>query len=74
MIRFTLDETQPDWHGYVYAILLFVAALVQSLLLQQYFQRCLTIGMNVRTAIISAVYSKVSAGTLYSESAGSICC
>ena len=59
MIRFTEDETQPDWHGYFYTFLLFVTALVQSLLLHQYFHRAFVVGMRVRTAVIAAVYNKV---------------
>ena len=60
MIRFTQDDSQPDWHGYLYAVLMFVAASLQSLFLQQYFYRCKVIGMNIRTSIIATVYSKVS--------------
>ena len=59
MIQFTKDETQPDWHGYVYTALLFVTALVQSLFLHQYFHRAFVVGMRVRTAVIAAVYNKV---------------
>ena len=59
MIRFTEDESEPSWKGYFYAVLLFVAAVVQSLLLHQYFHRCFTVGMRMRTAIVAAVYQKV---------------
>ena len=59
MIGFTKDQTQPDWYGYFYAILLFLAAVVQSLFLHQYFHRCFIVGMRIRTAIIAAVYKKV---------------
>ena len=60
MINFTKNESDPDWHGYVYAVLLFLTAVVQSLFLHQYFHRCFTIGMRIRTAIIAAVYNKVA--------------
>ena len=59
MINFTKNESDPDWHGYVYAVLLFLTAVIQSLFLHQYFHRCFTIGMRIRTAIIAAVYNKV---------------
>lgn len=49
------------WEGYLYAVLLFVVALLQSIFLQQYFQRCFVLGMKVRTAIMAAVYKKVKA-------------
>ncbi|XP_078462060.1 ATP-binding cassette sub-family C member 2-like [Lampetra planeri] len=58
LIGFTEDQNVMEWKGYFYAILLFVTALVQSLLLQQYFQRCFLFGMRVRTAVIGAVYKK----------------
>ncbi|XP_065815553.1 canalicular multispecific organic anion transporter 1 isoform X2 [Labrus bergylta] len=58
MISFTHDQTRHTWEGYVYAVLLLVVAILQSLFLQQYFQRCFVLGMKVRTAIMAAVYKK----------------
>ncbi|KAM9344970.1 ATP-binding cassette sub-family C member 2 [Symphorus nematophorus] len=58
MITFTQDKNSYAWEGYVYAVLLLVVALLQSLFLQQYFQRCFVLGMKVRTAIMAAVYKK----------------
>ncbi|XP_034407618.1 canalicular multispecific organic anion transporter 1 isoform X2 [Cyclopterus lumpus] len=46
------------WEGYLYAVLLLLVAILQSLVLQQYFQRCFVLGMKVRTAITAAVYKK----------------
>ena len=60
MIQFTKDETQPDWHGYFYTVLLFLTAMIQSLFLHQYFHRTFTVGMRVKTAVIAAVYNKVT--------------
>jgi ABC-type bacteriocin/lantibiotic exporter with double-glycine peptidase domain len=75
MIQFTKDETQPDWHGYFYTVLLFLIAMIQSLFLHQYFHRAFTIGMRVKTAVIAAVYNKVtqyfksrSASTIFNSS------
>lgn len=62
MITFTEDSSVPDWKGYTYAFLLFATAVVQSLLLHQYFHRCFVVGMRIRTAVISAVYNKVCVG------------
>lgn len=59
MISFTQDKSYFLWEGYLYAVLLFVVALLQSIFLQQYFQRCFVLGMKVRTAIMAAVYKKV---------------
>ncbi|XP_048464738.1 canalicular multispecific organic anion transporter 1 isoform X1 [Rhincodon typus] len=58
MVSFTEDMSVYQWMGYLYAVLLFVVALFQSLLLQQYFQCCFLLGMRVRTAITAAVYKK----------------
>ncbi|CAL8283935.1 unnamed protein product [Arctogadus glacialis] len=58
MISFTKNEEAPDWHGYMYAVLLVLVAVLQSLFLQQYFQRCFVLGMKVRTSIMAAVYKK----------------
>lgn len=61
MISFTQDKSSYAWEGYLYAVLLLVVAILQSLFLQQYFQRCFVLGMKVRTAIMAAVYKKVIA-------------
>lgn len=61
MISFTENKFSYNWEGYLYAVLLFLVALLQSLFLQQYFQRCFLLGMKVRTAIMAAVYKKVKA-------------
>lgn len=61
MVSFTEDKSSFNWEGYMYAVLLFVVALLQSLFLQQYFQQCFVLGMKVRTAIMAAVYKKVKA-------------
>lgn len=58
MIDFTQDKSRYSWEGYLYAVLLLAVAIVQSLFLQQYFQRCFVLGMKVRTAIMAAVYKK----------------
>ena len=59
MISFTQDENEPDWKGYLYAALLFFTAVIQSLFLHQYFHRCFTLGLRIRSAIVAAVYKKV---------------
>ena len=60
MINFTKSSSEPGWRGYFYAVLLLLVGLVQSLFLQQYFHHCLVVGMRMRTAVIAAVYNKVS--------------
>uniref|UniRef100_A0A3Q2TZ47 ABC-type glutathione-S-conjugate transporter n=1 Tax=Fundulus heteroclitus TaxID=8078 RepID=A0A3Q2TZ47_FUNHE len=58
MISFTQDKSRYAWEGYLYAVLLLLVALLQSLFLQQYFQRCFVLGMKVRAALMAAVYKK----------------
>ncbi|XP_069756348.1 ATP-binding cassette sub-family C member 2 isoform X2 [Narcine bancroftii] len=58
MVSFTEDPSIYTWKGYLYAVLLFLLAFIQSVLLQQYFQCCFLLGMRVRTAITAAVYKK----------------
>ncbi|XP_039402379.1 canalicular multispecific organic anion transporter 1 isoform X3 [Mauremys reevesii] len=58
LISFVADPTAYAWQGYLYALLLFVTALVQSICLQQYFQLCFLLGMSLRTALMAAVYKK----------------
>ncbi|KYO26377.1 hypothetical protein Y1Q_0016954 [Alligator mississippiensis] len=58
LIAFVADPGAFAWQGYLYAVLLFVAALAQSFCLQQYFQLCFSLGLSVRTALMAAVYKK----------------
>ncbi|KAM6956767.1 ATP-binding cassette sub-family C member 2 [Aplochiton taeniatus] len=58
LIAFTQDKSIHAWTGYLYAVLLVLVTILQSLFLQQYFQRCFVLGMRVRTAITDAVYKK----------------
>uniref|UniRef100_A0A8C5WWI1 ABC-type glutathione-S-conjugate transporter n=1 Tax=Laticauda laticaudata TaxID=8630 RepID=A0A8C5WWI1_LATLA len=58
IINFVSDPEAYLWQGYVFAVLLFLTALVQSLCLQQYFQLCFEVGMNLRTSLVAAIYKK----------------
>ena len=51
-------EPQPLWKGIMYAVLLFLVASVQTIILGQYFQRMFIVGLRIRTALISAIYRK----------------
>jgi len=59
LIAFIHDRTQMVWRGYLYTIMLFVVAFVQSMMLHQYFHRCMVVGMRIRSALVAAVYKKV---------------
>ncbi|XP_061083740.1 ATP-binding cassette sub-family C member 2-like [Conger conger] len=58
LITFSEDMTIYTWKGYLYTVLLLLVNILQSLFLQQYFQRCFVLGTHVRTAITAAVYKK----------------
>ncbi|KAM6182924.1 ATP-binding cassette sub-family C member 2 [Erethizon dorsatum] len=58
LIAFGSDYDSYVWAGYLYAILLFVVSLIQSLCLQSYFELCFMLGMSVRTTIMASVYKK----------------
>ncbi|KAH8862468.1 Canalicular multispecific organic anion transporter 2 [Schistosoma japonicum] len=51
-------DSEPIWHGYLYAIAIFIDTSVQSLILQSYFHVVFNLGMNIKTAITAAVYRK----------------
>ncbi|XP_058980629.1 multidrug resistance-associated protein 1 isoform X7 [Musca domestica] len=52
------DEKQPQWKGIFYAVLLFLLAAVQTIILGQYFHRMFIVGLRIRTALINAIYRK----------------
>ncbi|KFV57602.1 Canalicular multispecific organic anion transporter 1, partial [Tyto alba] len=58
LIAFVSDEESFAWQGYLYAVLLFLTALIQSLCLQQYFSLCFQLGIKVRASLIAAIYKK----------------
>ncbi|KAM9837505.1 ATP-binding cassette sub-family C member 3 isoform 2-T2 [Aulostomus maculatus] len=58
LISFTKQKGVPDWWGYSLAFLMFFTAFLQTLILHQHFQYCFVTGMNVRTAVIGAIYRK----------------
>lgn len=53
-----IDGRQPLWKGIFYAVLLFLVASFQTLILAQYFQRMFLVGLRIRTALIGAIYKK----------------
>ena len=59
LIEFTTHKEEPSWKGYLYAVLMFTVPLIQSILEHQHFHEVFRIGMQMRTAIIAAVYKKV---------------
>uniref|UniRef100_A0A3Q4MRH7 ABC-type glutathione-S-conjugate transporter n=1 Tax=Neolamprologus brichardi TaxID=32507 RepID=A0A3Q4MRH7_NEOBR len=58
LILFIKAKDVPNWWGYTLACLMFFTALLQTLILHHQFQYCFVTGMNVRTAVIGAIYRK----------------
>merc|ERR1712054_51309 len=58
LIDFVGDEHAPLWHGIAWAFGIFLASLVQSIAMAQYFYRGFKLGMNVNSAVTTAVYQK----------------
>ncbi|EJD44880.1 metal resistance protein ycf1 [Auricularia subglabra TFB-10046 SS5] len=52
------DEPVPLLQGFAIAGLMFLAALTQTAILHQYFQRCFETGMRVRAGLVRALYAK----------------
>ncbi|XP_071568158.1 multidrug resistance-associated protein 1 isoform X5 [Temnothorax nylanderi] len=57
LIDFTEGE-EPMWKGYFYSALLLLTAILQTLVLSQYFHRMFLVGLRIRTALIAAIYRK----------------
>ncbi|XP_065205465.1 multidrug resistance-associated protein 1-like [Planococcus citri] len=57
LIDFAGSE-EPMWKGYFYATSLFVAGVIQTLLSAQYQDVMYTIGIQIRTCLISIIYKK----------------
>ncbi|KAE9550241.1 hypothetical protein FO519_006539 [Halicephalobus sp. NKZ332] len=58
LINFVEDRTQPMWVGVGLSIIMFTVALVQSMILHQYFHNMFRLGMNIRSVLTSVVYRK----------------
>ncbi|KAL2911652.1 hypothetical protein HK105_208860 [Polyrhizophydium stewartii] len=51
-------EPMPIYRGFVIAFCMLGAALLQTIMLHQYFHVCLITGMRIRSSIVTAVYRK----------------
>ena len=55
-----IEAAGQQWKGYVYASSFFVTTFLGSILFNQNFHIGMSLGMRVKSALISAVYKKVS--------------
>ncbi len=59
LLAFIEDPLVPLWQGVVLSLAMFLTAMVQSMILHQYFHRMFRLGMNIRAVLTSAVFCKV---------------
>ncbi|KAJ1439399.1 pdr transporter [Ochromonadaceae sp. CCMP2298] len=75
LINFLEDPEAPLQTGLLYVLGLFLANLVMSICLRQYFWWCYRVGMNLRSSVVTAVYSKalvISVAALSRKTLGEI--
>ncbi|KFQ72303.1 Canalicular multispecific organic anion transporter 2, partial [Phaethon lepturus] len=58
LISFIKDKDAPAWWGFLIAALMFICAVLQTLILHQHFQYCFVTGMRLRTGITGVIYRK----------------
>nr|CAB3219628.1 multidrug resistance-associated protein 1-like [Phallusia mammillata] len=58
LISFTAQDV-PLWQGYFWAISLFVAVTIWTIILQQHMYICASVGMKLRSALIGSIYRKI---------------
>ena len=60
IVEFIDDRDQRElWEGLLYAAGMFVVAIFQTLVIQQYFKVVMVAGLKIRTAVLGIVYKKV---------------
>ncbi|KAM3726825.1 Multidrug resistance-associated protein [Dirofilaria immitis] len=58
LISYIEDLKRPLWMGITISFSMFMVALIQSMILHQYFHKMFMLGMNVRSVLTNAVYVK----------------
>ncbi|NWZ46621.1 MRP3 protein, partial [Haliaeetus albicilla] len=58
LISFIKNKDAPAWWGFLIAALMFICAVLQTLILHQHFQYCFVTGMRLRTGITGVIYRK----------------
>ncbi|XP_059720647.1 ATP-binding cassette sub-family C member 3 isoform X1 [Haemorhous mexicanus] len=58
LIGFIKNKDAPAWWGFLIAVLMFICAVLQTLILHQHFQYCFVTGMRLRTGITGVIYRK----------------
>ncbi|CAL8077701.1 unnamed protein product [Calicophoron daubneyi] len=58
LLRFLASHNAPLWQGYAIAMSMLVAGLINTVVDQQGYYGCLSLGVSVRSALTAAVYRK----------------
>ncbi|NXK95917.1 MRP3 protein, partial [Formicarius rufipectus] len=58
LIGFIKNKDAPAWWGFLIAALMFVCAVLQTLVLHQHFHYCIVTGMRLKTGITGVIYRK----------------
>ncbi|XP_052813608.1 multidrug resistance-associated protein 1-like isoform X2 [Mya arenaria] len=58
LIDFAEDSDQPQWKGYVYSAGFIVVIILQSLFFHNMTHKTMTLGIRVRSALISSIFKK----------------
>lgn len=65
------EKSPPLFEGFFIAAIMFIAAVVQTITLHQYFQRAFETGMRVRAGLVTCIFSKALALSNDARGAGS---
>lgn len=52
------SNPEPLWKGLMYSILMFIVVSVQTIVINQYYQRMFIVALHIRTALINSIYRK----------------
>ncbi|KFV63671.1 Canalicular multispecific organic anion transporter 2, partial [Dryobates pubescens] len=58
LISFIKNKDAPAWWGFLIAALMFICAVLQTLILHQHFQYCFVTGIRLRAGITGVIYRK----------------
>ncbi|XP_054249750.1 ATP-binding cassette sub-family C member 3 [Indicator indicator] len=58
LISFIKNKDAPAWWGFLIAALMFICAVLQTLILHQHFQYCFVTGIRMRAGITGMIYRK----------------
>lgn len=59
MLAYINDKDQPSWFGYIFTIVMFLVALLHTIINQQYQNITIPTGMRIRSGLIATIYNKV---------------